>query len=592
VPFVLALGITGHRSEALAADALPRLRQRLRETRQLVAAQTTAIHRDNGEVFSATPPRLLFVSPLADGADQTAAEIALELGFELQAILPFPREQYLADLPSDEARARAAALLAKTACLLELPGDPAHSLDAYVMAGRATVAHSDFLLAVWDGLPARGRGGTAEVVDLAVSGGTPLLHIPIAAEEPPRLHWSAFDPAVITRRAERATERPFTPEQLGRLLTALLLPPPDPGERNFVRLFQSERSRKWRARLEYPLLLTLAGIDRVGRKHWQAQRCSIYTRAEWQAYRASCCAPHGVKPRLELLEEWYDWCDRLASHFAQSYRSGQVFNFVSAAAAALIALSTLILPQFKGWLAVAEFALVVAILINTRFGVRQEWHRRWLDYRQLAERIRPMRSLKLLGIASPDPPGSATAPVAHRWIDWYSAAVWRATGCPAGRIDRGMIAPISTAISQHELRPQIDYHRASAAQIQRLDHRLERIATLVFTCSLIGCVVLLVGLYLDKHWVEDNSNWFTLASAGLPAVGAAIFGIRFEGDFGGSAVRSQSTAIKLEEIATELEGVGSDLMRSADLVEQAARAMLADLDEWRLINQQHDLSVG
>ena len=34
------------------------------------------------------------------------------------------------------------------------------------------------------------------------------------------------------------------------------------------------------------------------------------------------------------------------------------------------------------------------------------------------------------------------------------------------------------------------------------------------------------------------------------------------------------------------------LSRAADLTEQAGRIMLADLDEWRLVNQQRDLSVG
>ena len=36
--------------------------------------------------------------------------------------------------------------------------------EAYEQAGRYIVEHSDVLLAVWDGLPARGRGGTAEIV--------------------------------------------------------------------------------------------------------------------------------------------------------------------------------------------------------------------------------------------------------------------------------------------------------------------------------------------------------------------------------------------------------------------------------------------
>ena len=35
---------------------------------------------------------------------------------------------------------------------------------AYEQAGRYVVEHSDALIAVWDGLPAQGRGGTAEIV--------------------------------------------------------------------------------------------------------------------------------------------------------------------------------------------------------------------------------------------------------------------------------------------------------------------------------------------------------------------------------------------------------------------------------------------
>ena len=47
-----------------------------------------------------------------------------------------------------------------------------------------------------------------------------------------------------------------------------------------------------------------------------------------------------------------------------------------------------------------------------------------------------MRSLKLLGIAAPDPPGTETNPVPKRWIDWYASGIWRAMGCPSGTIDQ------------------------------------------------------------------------------------------------------------------------------------------------------------
>ena len=48
----------------------------------------------------------------------------------------------------------------------------------------------------------------------------------------------------------------------------------------------------------------------------------------------------------------------------------------------------------------------------------------------------------------------------------------------------------------------------------------------------------------------------------------------------------------LEHVAQRLRGERSSLLRSAELTEQAARAMLSDLDEWRLLNQQHELSIG
>ena len=75
-------------------------------------------------------------------------------------------------------------------------------------------------------------------------------------------------------------------------------------------------------------------------------------------------------------------------------------------------------PRVKFEEAALELLITLAIILNAIIGKRQQWHRRWLDYRQLAERLRPMRTLKLLGIAAPDPPGTQTNPVPKRWIDW------------------------------------------------------------------------------------------------------------------------------------------------------------------------------
>jgi hypothetical protein len=164
-------------------------------------------------------------------------------------------------------------------------------------------------------------------------------------------------------------------------------------------------------------------------------------------------------------------------------------------------------------------------------------------------------------------------------------------GCVAGSLDGQRAERLARVIGEYEIAPQVAYHHRSSVQINELDHRLGVIGFMLFIATLVVSVATLVGMTLNASWVTNYGNWFTLVSAGFPALGTAIFGIRFQGDFGGDAVRSQSAANALRVIDAQLQR-GVPLTRAADLVEQAARVMLEHLDEWRLINQQRDLSVG
>ncbi len=593
LPFALTVGVTGHRLEAIPAAERAGLEARIAEALERIEAQALVLFQKEKELFAPDPPLFTLVSPLADGADQMAGAAALERGWWLQAILPFDRDTYQADFADDESRARFIQLLGDADCVLELPGDPQDRLEAYVMAGRGTVAHCDVLIAVWDGLPPRGRGGTGEIVELAIQRGTAIIRIPVEPESEPRILWSAFDPNVVTRTGHDVhVHRALDDEHLALLLGAMLALPPDLQERRFYAQFARERQRTFRARLEYPLLLALTGISRLKSNHWREARSAAAIEDEWRTYLAGCGDRHGVSAPLEHLKKAYGWADRLATYYAQTFRSGHIFNFVLAAIAVLLGLSAFALPASKLQLAIFEVIITIAILTNTGFGIKQEWHRRWLDYRQLAERLRPLRSLKLLGIAAPDPPGNAANPIAGRWIEWYAASIWRLLGCPQGRIGLENAAHLTDSIVEHEITPQILYNERSARQIEMLDKRLERLGMGLFVATLISSIIVILGLIYDPDWVENTNDWFTLLSAGFPAVGTAIFGIRFQGDFGASAVRSRSTAHTLTAIRGQLATDKSNLNRSADLFEQSARAMLADLEEWRLIIQQLDLSVG
>lgn len=583
--------MTGHRQDALPPECLARLPGQIRDSLELLTRSAAAVHAGSADCFAPGQPRFMFISPLADGADQIAAESALELGFSLQAVLPFARDDYRSDFGREGAAERFDALIGKAEHVLELPGSRDREPKAYMMVGRATVAHCDVLIAVWDGLPARGHGGTAEVVQLAMKRGTPVVHLPVDGETPARLLWSAFDPVVVTEGPQATAERPFDAAHVEQTLAAELLPPADPQERQFLKEYARERRRGLRARIEYPLLLAATGVKRFKPASFRDSHCAAQIEEEWRHYRESHLDRHGAKSSLDLLESAYSWSDRLAGHFAQTYRSGHVFNFVFGGLAVCMGLSTFLIPSAYLQEALVEFIITLLIILNTKIGVRNEWHRRWLDYRQLAERLRPMRSLKLLGLAAPDPPGSVTNPVSARWIDWYSAGIWRALGCPGGAIDEGRAAELARAVAAFEIAPQVAYHEKSSRQIDLLDHRLENVAGLLFQATLVACVLVVAGYAFAPTLTYAYNNWLQLVSAGFPALGTAVFGIRFQGDFGGSAVRSQATANALGQIDAELMR-GVDLPRAADLAEQAARTMLEDLDKWRLVNQQQDLGMA
>ena len=591
MPFTLCVGVTGHRQDALPAESLPRLRAEIDAALQLLNRSAAAVRAVADDCFAPDATRLLFVSPLAPGSDQIAAEVALELGFSLHAVLPFALDDYRRDLIDAGAESRFDALIGKADSLLELPGTREREMDAYVMAGRATVAHCDMIIAVWDGLAARGRGGTAEVVQLAITRGTPVIHLAVDGKTPARLLWSAFDPLVVTEQPEETAQRPFDAGHVETMLTALLLPPADPHERKFLKRFATERARRIRARIEYPLLLAATGVARFRPSKMRESHCTAQTAEEWRGYRQAWLDRHSGGSSLDLLEDAYSWSDQLAGRLAQTYRSGHVFNFVLGGFAVCLGLSAFMAPSASFELAVVEFVIALGIILNTQIGLRNEWHRRWLDYRQLAERLRPMRSLKLLAFAAPDPPGTRINPVARRWIDWYSSGIWRAMGCPGGPIDRERALALARAVAAFEIAPQVAYHEKSSRQIDALDHRLERVANLLFKATLVVSAAIVGGGIFAPEWVAAYSNWFTLVSAGFPALGTAVFGIRFQGDFGGNAVRSQATANELKNIQLEMER-GVELLRAADLAEQSARTMLAHLDEWRLVNQQMDLGIA
>ena len=156
----LVIGVTGHR-DLLAAE-LPGIRDRVR-----------ALFLD---LMARYPTRKLqLLSPLAEGADRLVADVALSLDIGIRVVLPMPRDLYYSDFSSEQSVTEFNALYRRAADVLTLPlaryntlesictPGPARDLQ-YAQAGVFLSAHCHILLALWDGRTSGKLGGTAQVV--------------------------------------------------------------------------------------------------------------------------------------------------------------------------------------------------------------------------------------------------------------------------------------------------------------------------------------------------------------------------------------------------------------------------------------------
>jgi hypothetical protein len=114
------------------------------------------------------------VSSLAKGADQLFAEIALQVGGRLYVVVPCG--DYESTFDDNESRLRFQRLL-RVADKIETMNHAHPSEAAFLDAGKRVVDVSQCLIAVWDGLEPKGKGGTADIVRYAQNQGREVVII-------------------------------------------------------------------------------------------------------------------------------------------------------------------------------------------------------------------------------------------------------------------------------------------------------------------------------------------------------------------------------------------------------------------------------
>lgn len=146
------IGITGHAN--LTPDTVPLVADGIRTV--------LAEHAAGG---------LIGVTCLARGADQVFARVVLDLGGTVEVVLP--AADYRDRKVKPDNAAEFDELIGKATTVHTMPFAES-GREAYMAASEHVLSTVEFMVAVWDGGPSGGYGGTADVVAAARERGIPV----------------------------------------------------------------------------------------------------------------------------------------------------------------------------------------------------------------------------------------------------------------------------------------------------------------------------------------------------------------------------------------------------------------------------------
>jgi hypothetical protein len=355
----LLVGVVGHRD--LCAQELPQIR-----------AALDAVLRQLRDANPGAPPVLL--TSMADGADLLAAEVALDLGLDITCVLPYSAAQCRSDLLTDEARhlfdrAIAGARVLEVPPLVpaanQAPGDDPRDLQ-FQGAGTVVARYSTLLIAVWDGRENGHRAGTARVVEYRRSG----MMRDSSEQLPP---WNALIAAHDNDiMYEIRCSRQNAPYAEGTRPA-------------FEVLGYSGTGVQQRDALPRMLAKVIERIADFNRDmdHFRLQ-------IENRGHRLSLPSPYPLPEQLRYLDTMFQAVDWLGGHYHACFTWTLRLRYL------LWSLMTFLLVWFKkessglyGMVAISGVLTVFllgAILVG--WAHRRSWHRKYLDYRALAEGLR------------------------------------------------------------------------------------------------------------------------------------------------------------------------------------------------------------
>jgi hypothetical protein len=609
---VVRVGITGHRPNKLHGAAAQRIEKQLPLLFAAIDTAARDILSANSAWYSTEPPAVRLVSGFAEGADQMAVA-ACPAGWQVEAVLPFPMDEYLEDFEvsapdgNSSPRDLFKELLKRASAVTQLPFTPTESGDSdrtggdsgnrakgYANAGSYLLRQIDLLIAVWDGKTPK-TGGTGALARQAYDEGIPVVWLATLGDATPHLIVRFENNGQPKEGAANCTEGPL----LYQLMPVFSVPGAAEGReakgpRRAHRFFQE----RWHPRcyfIVYDFLKRVAGMQRprLTIPFDFAKRSESWNKFLDAVPNTGAQDAHDqgdVRRKLKsILLERCIWADALAEDYAHKYRSAYVLAYLLSAIAVFIGLAGPAAAAAHAF----ELAILVIILIIVLIGRLSSWHERWIEYRALAENLRHGRFLAFVSeFGRIRETSSNRGDRESSWILWYVRATMREIGLPTAILEHTYQWRLLQATLQHEIRGcegQIKYHKDNQKIMSRLERALHMAGIACFVVALSALAAFVAG----AHFLADS---LTLWAAGLPALGAALAGIRAQSDFEGSKERSarmQDALGTLEDDYEKARVMTPDLALSetSTLLISTARLMSEDVAAWQELYGRKWLSL-
>lgn len=625
VPLTIRIAVAGHRN--LLTSEIDRICNSIKKIYFDIDRLSDELSNNYiaKNIYSHNPKIIRLISSLAEGADRLCIrEDLVSFHHELSAILPFEKKEYekdfspknsvvdihngtlhefnqclqrvgYNDISHDNSQSR----------LIELDGLPSQRTQAYKQCSKVLVNHCDILIAVYDGMHDNDEG-TAATVNYAIEQGIPVIHISTLPNVQTTIRSSSFFDD--SNDAQIYTEKILIEELEKLFLFTDILKKDDIILNRFTRYIDETY-------LEYchedvPDFNNNGPIKlKKDYKNLRAKSFNYFIR-----FFSKNNKIEKLKKDLQLnyelpLNNKYDElnnkdlsshriyssfirADKLASYYSNVHRSTFLLIYLLGALALIAASCSLaFIHDHKITLifVIVELFLLVSIYFLYIQDHLHEYHGRWLEYRCLAEFLRPAIYLNLLGkgytLFTKKNTNNYTIRemVGHqkssrRWITIYTQTILRWSGFSHCQLNTENKSQTINFINNSWLKGQINYHIHNASKMKVIAHHLGRWSFFLFFATVTAVLTKLIITSFD---FKISTFSIALCTAIFPIIATTLFAIRNHAEFDISAQRSlsmRSLLISHHVIIDKNKENSSDQL--CDLLYNISNETINEATEW------------